>query len=46
MGPLWTFCSRRSKNLINILQEQALRLKLYDDDSNFNEFLDIDEYLD
>ena len=35
----WTFCSRRSNNLINKLQERALRVVYNDYDSSFNELL-------
>jgi len=38
---IWTFCSRRSNNLINKLQERALRLAYNDYDSSFNELLNM-----
>ena len=37
---IWTFCSRRSNNLINRLQERALRVVYNDYDSSFNELLE------
>ena len=38
---IWTFCSRRSNNLINKLQERALRVVYNNYGSIFNEFLEI-----
>ena len=38
---IWTFCSRRSNNLINKLQERALRVVHNDYDSSCNELLEI-----
>ena len=37
----WTFCCRRSNNLINKLQERALRVVYIDYDSSLNELLEI-----
>ena len=38
---MWTFCSRRSNNLINKLQEKALRVVYNDYYSSLNELLEI-----
>ena len=38
---IWTFCSRRSNNLINKLQERALRMTFRDYESSFSELLEI-----
>ena len=38
---IWAFCSRRSNNLINKLQERALRVVYNDCDSSFSELLEI-----
>ena len=37
---IWTFCSRRSNNLINKLHERALRIVYNDYNSSFNELLE------
>ena len=37
---IWTFCFKRSNNLINKLQERALRVVYNDYDSSFNEILE------
>ena len=37
---VWMFCSRKSNNLINKVQERALRLITNDYQSSFNIFLD------
>ena len=38
---IWTFCSRCSNNLINKLQERALRVVYNDYDSSFIELLEV-----
>ena len=39
---IWTFCFRRSNNLINKLQEQALGIAYNDFNSSFSELLEMD----
>ena len=36
---VWMFCSKQSHNLINKLQERALRILNYDQKSNFQDLI-------
>ena len=37
--PVWMFCPRRSNNLINIVQERALRIAYNDQQTDFKSLL-------
>ena len=36
---VWTFCSRKSNNMVNKVQERALRLTYKDNENNFQTLL-------